>query len=87
MLGDGEPAAGPWHVEPVEEFARQLLGSAGSPAGRPAVVAVDGRSGSGKTTVSQRICAVVRQQLSSELMMSRGITQSLAGRICSSMAS
>ena len=59
MLGDGEPAAGPWHVEPVEEFARQLLGSAGSPAGRPAVVAVDGRSGSGKTTVSERICAAV----------------------------
>ena len=57
MLCDGEPAAGPWHVEPVEEFARQLLGSAGSPAGRPAVVAVDGRSGSGKTTVSERICA------------------------------
>ena len=59
MLCDGEPAAGPWHVEPVEEFARQLLGSAGSPAGRPAVVAVDGRSGSGKTTVSERICAAV----------------------------
>ena len=59
MLGLGEPAAGPWHVEPVEEFARQLLGSAGSPAGRPAVVAVDGRSGSGKTTVSRRICAAV----------------------------
>jgi hypothetical protein len=59
MLGDGEPAAGPWHVEQVEEFARQLLGVAGPHAGRPAVVAVDGRSGSGKTTVSQRICAAV----------------------------
>ena len=59
MLGDGEPAAGPWHVETVEEFARQLLGSAGSPAGRPAVVAVDGRSGSGKTTLLERIRAAV----------------------------
>jgi hypothetical protein len=59
MLGDGEPAAGPWHVEPVERFARQLLGAAGPHIGRPAVVAVDGHSGSGKTTVSQRICAAV----------------------------
>ena len=59
MLGEGEPAAGPWHVESVAEFARQLLGSAGASAGRPAVVAVDGRSGSGKTTVSERICAAV----------------------------
>ena len=59
MLGEGEPAAGPWRVQPTREFARRLLLAAGAPAGRPAVVAVDGRSGSGKTTVSERVCAAV----------------------------
>lgn len=59
MLDAGEPAAGPWRAEPVEQFACLLLGCAGPPAGRPGVVAVDGRSGSGKTTVSQLICAAV----------------------------
>ena len=57
MLSDGEPPAGPWLVESVARFARRLLGCAGPQPGRPAVVAVDGHSG--KTTVSERICAAV----------------------------
>ena len=45
-LGPGEPEGGPWRAEPMEEFARRLSGR---------VVAVDGRGGSGKTTLAERI--------------------------------
>jgi energy-coupling factor transporter ATP-binding protein EcfA2 len=58
ILGDGEPAAGPWQVMPLTQLACEL-----SPGrvqlGRPRVVAVDGRSGSGKTTLAGRIQGVV----------------------------
>jgi hypothetical protein len=59
MLGEGEPAAGPWRVESIEGFARLLLAAAGRHAARPVVLAVDGHSGSGKTTISQRISDAV----------------------------
>jgi hypothetical protein len=52
-LGPGEPAAGPWRVEPVEELVRLVMSVAGDPAGRPRVVAVDGRQGGGKTTLAE----------------------------------
>ncbi|MBU2667396.1 hypothetical protein KOI35_28180 [Actinoplanes bogorensis] len=45
-LGPGEPEGGTWRAEPFEEFARRLRGR---------VVAVDGRGGSGKTTLAERI--------------------------------
>jgi hypothetical protein len=78
-LGPGEPAAGPWRVEPVEVFAGQLaaaagqraaagqtaaagqigaagqLAAAGAPAGRPRIIAVDGRGGGGKTALAERL--------------------------------
>jgi hypothetical protein len=59
-LGPGEPAAGPWRVETVDVFARSLAGAAGTPAGRPLVVAVDGRGGSGKTALAERLCRAMR---------------------------
>jgi len=47
----GEPAAGPWRAIPAGDVLALL--------GRPRVLAVDGRSGGGKTTVSRRLAAAV----------------------------
>jgi hypothetical protein len=47
----GEPAAGPWQVVATVEVLALL--------GRPRILAVDGRSGGGKTTVAERLAAVV----------------------------
>ncbi len=58
-LGEGEPAAGPWRVEPIAAFAARLLAAAGVHDGRPAVVAVDGRSSSGKTSLAARLAVTV----------------------------
>jgi hypothetical protein len=58
-LGEGEPAAGPWRVEQLADFVADLRAAAGSPLGRPPVVAVDGRSSSGKTTLAGRIGTAV----------------------------
>ena len=50
-LPDGEPLFGPWRVRSVDDLLDDL--------GRPALLAVDGRSGSGKTTAVARIVARV----------------------------
>ena len=50
-LYPGEPAAGPWQVVPTVEVLALL--------GRPRILAVDGRSGGGKTTVAERLAAAV----------------------------
>jgi hypothetical protein len=55
-LPDGEPEAGPWRAEPVSAVFGTLA-EAGSPGGRPRVIAVDGRSSSGKTTLAGRLAA------------------------------
>jgi uridine kinase len=47
----GEPEAGPWRVVPVGEVLDLL--------GRPRILAVDGRSGGGKTTVANRLATAV----------------------------
>ncbi len=47
----GEPAAGPWRVVPAVEVLALL--------GRPRLLAVDGRSGGGKTTIAHRLAAAV----------------------------
>ena len=54
-LPAGEPAAGPWRAVPEEEFVALLLEAAGAPAGRPRIVAVDGRGASGKSTLAGRL--------------------------------
>jgi hypothetical protein len=54
-----EPAAGPWRVEPVVAVAATLAGRPTAPDGRPAILAVDGRSSSGKTSLSRRLAEAV----------------------------
>ncbi|MGK5680638.1 uridine kinase family protein [Actinoplanes sp. URMC 104] len=49
-LGPGEPEAGPWRTERFDTFVRSLEGR---------IVAVDGRGGSGKTTLAARIARAV----------------------------
>lgn len=58
-LLDGEPAFDTWRVISLREFVRLVLDSAGPTVGRPPVVAIDGRSGSGKTTVAARLEAAL----------------------------
>jgi uridine kinase len=59
LLGPGEPVAGPWRVERLTVLARSLLALAGEPPSRPRILAVDGRSASGKTTLADRLCHVL----------------------------
>lgn len=47
--GPGEPVAGSWRLEPLDDFARSLA--------EKRVIAVDGRGGSGKTTLAERLAA------------------------------
>jgi hypothetical protein len=54
-LGPGEPAAGPWRIEPIDIFVRSLIETAGTPDGRPRIIAVDGRGGGGKTALADRL--------------------------------
>lgn len=53
----GEPPAGPWWAEPVARLARTLLGAADPGPRRPRIVAVDGRSGGGQTTLTEVLVA------------------------------
>jgi hypothetical protein len=54
-LGPGESAGGPWRVRTVGDFARSLAEAAGTPIGRPRIIAVDGRGGGGKTALAERL--------------------------------
>jgi hypothetical protein len=61
QLAQEEPEAGPWHVELLSTVVNAVTRrrpDQGGP-GRPAVLAVDGRSNSGKTTVADRIGEIV----------------------------
>jgi uridine kinase len=51
-LPPGEPAAGPWRVAPLATLVRMLEQAAGTPVDRPRVIAIDGRSASGKSTLA-----------------------------------
>jgi hypothetical protein len=59
LLPPGEPAAGPWRVAPLNELVETVVRAAGDPASRPRIVAVDGRSASGKSTLATRLSAAV----------------------------
>lgn len=56
----GEPVVGPWLARSIDEVASWLLARVGPPARRPTLVAVDGRSASGKTTIAGRIADAVQ---------------------------
>ena len=51
-LGPGEPPAGPWQVRPIRNFVRLVFDADPNRHGRPWILAVDGRSGSGKSTIA-----------------------------------
>ncbi|MEV6244248.1 hypothetical protein [Lentzea sp. NPDC051838] len=56
-LRPGEPEASGWRVERLSEVVRRLREPA--PAGRPVLVAIDGRGGAGKSSLAERLRAVV----------------------------
>src|SRR5260370_28325422 len=56
---EDEPAAGPWRVAKLSELVSVLLNAKGQLVGRPRIVAVDGRSASGKTTLAERLRTAV----------------------------
>ena len=58
-LHPGEVAATGWRVEPVSEVVAGLRGVAPGVAGRPHVVAIDGRGGAGKSVLVERLRQVV----------------------------
>jgi hypothetical protein len=56
QLRPGEPEAAPWRAEPLAGVAAEVMGRAGRHGHRgPVVLAVDGRSSSGKTTLAGRL--------------------------------
>ena len=59
VLGPGEPAAGPWRAVALEALVACVRRAAGAPVGRPAVVAIDGRGGAGKSTLAARLQAAI----------------------------
>ena len=48
-----------WYADGARAFADRVLTALGRPADRPGIIAVDGRSGAGKTTVTSQLTAVV----------------------------
>src|SRR5215831_8616436 len=56
-----EPEAGPWRAEPLPVLVQALTqcGSGGIVSGRPVIIAIDGRSNSGKTSLAGRIAHAV----------------------------
>ena len=48
-----------WRAIPIEAFIDRVWRQVGAPAGRPPVLAVDGRSSGGKTTLANRLVAAI----------------------------
>ena len=59
QLQSEEPAVTRWRVSATDELVAHLLSLVGTPQGRPAIIAVDGRGGSGKTTLTTALTAAV----------------------------
>ncbi len=61
QLAPEEPEAGPWRVELLSAVIDAVIrgGRGKIVAGRPVVLAIDGRSNSGKTTLAERIAQAV----------------------------
>jgi hypothetical protein len=58
-LHPGEVEATGWRVEELSEVVRRLRAAGPDVAGRPRVVAIDGRGGAGKSTLVERLRTVV----------------------------
>ncbi len=58
-LHPGEIEAVGWRVVTVSDAVRRLREAAPDVTGRPRVIAIDGRGGAGKTTLAERLRAVV----------------------------
>ena len=54
-----EPRVQGWRAVPIGAFADLVRRQVGAPAGRPPVLAVDGRSAGGKTTLAGRLAAAM----------------------------
>jgi hypothetical protein len=61
QLAQEEPEAGPWRVELLTAVTEALMGRGPDRivSGRPVILAVDGRSNAGKTTLAARIAGAV----------------------------
>ena len=59
QLQPEEPAVTQWQVSATDDLVAHLLSLVGTPQGRPAIIAVDGRGGSGKTTLTTALAAAV----------------------------
>lgn len=61
QLAPEEPEAGPWRTQPLTVLAQALAqhGPGRIVSGRPVIVAIDGRSNGGKTSLAARIAQVV----------------------------
>ncbi len=59
VLPEGEPAVDAWRAVDEREFVELVLSCAGTPAGRPRIVAVDGRGAAGKSTLAARLTDAV----------------------------
>lgn len=57
--GPGEPVAGPWEAVSSAELVARILDSADVPEERPLIVAVDGRSGGGKSTLANLLAGAM----------------------------
>jgi hypothetical protein len=57
VLPEGEPQAGPWRAANIAEVVGAILDAAGPRRERPRVVAIDGRSAGGKSTLTDRLRA------------------------------
>lgn len=55
----GEPVTQIWEAVTVADLVADIRSATGAVRGRPAVVAVDGRGGAGKSTVAQQLHAAV----------------------------
>jgi hypothetical protein len=54
-LGEGEPALGPWRVTPLASFVELVREQIGAPVAGTPVLAIDGRSSSGKSSLARRL--------------------------------
>ena len=58
-LHPGEVEATGWQVEKLADLLRRLTNASPEVAGRPRVIAIDGRGAAGKSTLAERLAAIV----------------------------